>query len=588
MILQALNEYYERKAAEPGSGMPPYGYGEQKISFCLVISKKGELVKVVDLRQGEGKRIRPSVLTVPAAVIRTGNPIPNFLWDNTGFVLGDGDPEKLKKDPQRFNRYFEEFKKLHQRFANRTTDEGITALIHFLNNWLPSQAKSLSGWEDIQDSNVVFRLEGEDGYLHERSKLHDLWIDAYSDNPGALFGFCLVSGLKAPIADLHPTIKGVYGAQSSGASLVSFNKTAFTSYGKEQSLNAPVSERTAFAYTTGLNFLLRKGSRQRIQLGDATVVFWAERSTPAENLLAALFDPPAKKVDETSESSPEEDQATTALVHEVLSAAKAGRLIGTVDSGLDPDIRFYILGLSPNNARLAVRFWNVSTFGQLIDRVGRHFRDMEIERQSKGDPEYPSFWRVLLETAPLIMKGNVPLRKKENVPPLLAGAVTRAILTGSPYPRILFTAILGRIRSDRVVNYLRAAILKACLIRNYKKEVPMSLDTEKKNPAYRLGRLFALLEKAQKDAINPTATIRDRYFGAASATPAAVFPQLLRLGQHHLSKAECGEYIDRLISEVMDGVDVLPKHLSLEEQGLFTIGYYHQRNKPPFRKEKKE
>jgi CRISPR-associated protein Csd1 len=263
----------------------------------------------------------------------------------------------------------------------------------------------------------------------------------------------------------------------------------------------------------------------------------------------------------------------------VLSAAKAGRPIGQVDPTLDPDVRFYILGLSPNNARLAVRFWNVSTFGQLVERLGRHFRDTDVERQFERDPEYPPFWQIVLETA--------PLRKSENVPPLLAGAITRAILTGSPYPRSLFTSILGRIRADRVVNYMRAAILKAYLVRNHQEEVPMSLDTERKDPAYRLGRLFALLEKAQKDATNPAATIRDRYFGAASATPAAVFPQLLRLGQHHISKAEYGGYIDKLIAEVVDGIDELPKHLSLEDQGLFTLGYYHQRN-ALFRKSEKE
>jgi CRISPR-associated protein Csd1 len=209
-----------------------------------------------------------------------------------------------------------------------------------------------------------------------------------------------------------------------------------------------------------------------------------------------------------------------------------------VDPKLDPDVRFYILGLSPNNARLAVRFWNVSTFGGLMERIGQHFRDMSMEVQFQRDPEYPAFWQLVLEAA--------PLRKSENVPPLLAGALTRSILTGLPYPQSFFTAVLGRIRADRVVNYLRAAILKACLVRNDRMEVPMSLDCERRDPAYRLGRLFALLE--------------------------------LRLGQHHINKAEYGGYTDKLIAEVVDGIDRLPKQLSLQDQGIFTIGYYHQRN----------
>ena len=259
----------------------------------------------------------------------------------------------------------------------------------------------------------------------------------------------------------------------------------------------------------------------------------------------------------------------------------------SVEASLDPDVRFFVLGLSPNNARLAVRFWNVSTLGQLVERVGRHFRDMDIERQFDADPDYPALSRLVLEMVPVNKRGSGVERDRRKIPPLLAGAMARSILTGSPYPRALFTGILGRIRADRIVNYLRAALLKACLVRNHAKEVPMSLDCERKDPAYRLGRLFALLEKAQKDATNPTATIRDRYFGAASATPAAVFPQLLRLGQHHISKAEYGGYTDKLIAEVVDDIDELPKHLPLEDQGLFTLGYYHQRN-ALFRKSEKE
>jgi len=567
MILQALNNYYERKAAEPGSDIPPYGFGVQKISFCLVLSEGGEVIATVDLRENQGKKHVPRALNAPMLPFKRAVGIaPNFTWDNTGYVLGvDG-----KGKVGRTLKTHDSFKELHRKVSQGAEDTGLRALSRFLDSWTPDRFSSLPQSEEILDTNVVFRLESDLRFLHERPAVQQAWAQEYRRLAGTREGFCLATGRQALVASLHPDISGVSGAQSSGALLVSFNLPAFTSYGKEQSLNAPVGERAAFAYTTALNFLVRKGSRQKIRLGDATTVFWAERSTPAEDLLASLFDPPTGEAGKTDESGPSEDRATTALIHEVLSAAKAGRPIGTVDPALDPDVRFYILGLSPNNARLAVRFWNVSTFGQLVERLGRHFRDMGVERQFEGDPQYPPFWRILLETA--------PLRKSENVPPLLAGALARAILTGSAYPRSLFTAILGRIRADRGVNYLRAAILKACLVRNHQMEVPMSLDIERREPAYRLGRLFALLEKAQKDATNPTATIRDRYFGAASATPAAVFPQLLRLGQHHISKAEYGGYTDRLIAEVVDGIDDLPRHLSLEEQGLFTLGYYHQRN----------
>ncbi len=576
MILQALNDYYDRKATEPGSDIPSYGFGVQRISFCLVLSEDGEVVGTVDLREAQGKKLFPKALNAPMLPCkRTVGVAANFTWDNTGYVLGVDGKGKAK----RTQKTHDSFKALHQKVSQGVEDTGLRALSRFLNLWTPDRFPSLTPSVEMLDTNVVFRLESDSRFLHERPAVQQAWAQEYRRLAGTHDGFCLVTGQEARITSLHPDISGVSGAQSSGALLVSFNDPAFTSYGKEQSLNAPVGERAAFAYTTALNFLARRGSRQKIRLGDATTVFWAERSTPAEDLLASLFDPPTEKAGRTDESSPSEDRATTARIHEVLSAAKAGRPIGTVDPALDPAIRFYVLGLSPNNARLAVRFWNVSTVGQLVERVGQHFRNMEVERQFEGDPEYPPFWRIVLETA--------PLQKSENVPPLLAGALTRAILTASPYPRSLFTAILGRIRADRVVNYQRAAILKACLVRNYQMEVPMSLDIERRDPAYRLGRLFALLEKAQKDATNPTATIRDRYFGAASATPAAVFPQLLRLGQHHISKAEYGGYTDKLIAEVVDEIDELPNHLSLEDQGLFTLGYYHQRN-ALFRKSEKE
>ncbi|MEW6219376.1 MAG: type I-C CRISPR-associated protein Cas8c/Csd1 [Thermodesulfobacteriota bacterium] len=584
MILQALNEYYERKAAEPGSGIPPYGYGEQKISFCLVLSPAGELVQVVDLREGQGKKATPKLFVAPMLPSkRTSGIEANFSWDNTGYVLGaDG-----KGRPEKTRQAHEAFRKLVHKVAKQSRDAGLQALQAFLASWVPERFSVLQGSDEILDANVVFRLRSDSCFLHDRPEVRQLWAQEYRNLAGIRNGLCLVTGVKSLLAKLHPDISGVAGAHTSGAPLVSFNCKAFESYGKEQSHNAPVGERAAFRYATALNFLARKGSRQRIRLGDATTVFWAERATPAEDLLAALFDPPSEDAGDAGTQGPSEDRATTALIREILSAAKAGRPVRDVAPALDPDVRFYILGISPNNARLAVRFWSISTFGELLERVGDHFRGLEIERQSDTEPEYLSLSRLVLETAYVRKKGTKIERDAEDVPPLLAGALTRSILTGAPYPRSFFTAILGRIRADRIVNYTRAAILKAYLTRNHDKEVPMSLDPERRDPAYRLGRLFALLEKAQKDATNPTATIRDRYFASASATPATVFPQLLRLGQHHISKGEYGGYTDKLIADVVDGIDELPKHLSLEDQGLFTLGYYHQRN-ALFRKTEKE
>jgi len=246
------------------------------------------------------------------------------------------------------------------------------------------------------------------------------------------------------------------------------------------------------------------------------------------------------------------------------------------------------LGLAPNASRLSIRFWHVDQYGNFLNRIILHYKDLELIRNERYDPEFIPISRILKETAPL---GDT-----KRIPPLLGGVLMRAILTGLPYPQALYNAILSRIRADQKVNYIRAAIIKAILNRHYRyyqKDneviIKMSLDEQSTNVAYRLGRLFALLEKAQEDA-NPglNATIKDRYFGAASASPASVFPILLRLAQHHIAKAEYGRLVERRIQEVLSLVNRFPNYLNLEDQGLFVLGYYHQRQALFTKKEKEE
>jgi CRISPR-associated protein Csd1 len=401
MILQALNEYYGRMAREPNSGIPPYGFGEQGISFCLVLSADGLLRQVVDLRESGGKKAMPRTLVAPMLPSKRSIGVdPNFTWDNTGYVLGVDDKGK----PERTKKTFEAFKTLHREILEGCGDEGLLALVRFLEDWSPDRFESLTGHEDMLGANLVFQLEGGEGrYLHERPRIQKAWQDRYRKRAGSRHGICLVTGEEADIAELHPEISGVAKAQSTGALLVSFNKESFDSYGKEKGLNSPVGERVAFAYTTAINFLLRNGSRQKIQVGDATVVFWAERDTPSENLLALLFNPPVEEEKLGGTNGPEDDPAMVARVREVLKAVRAGMSLGEVDTAIDPDVRYYILGLSPSEARLSVRFWNVSTFGQLVSRIGQHFADLAIERQCghyDKDPEYPPLRCIALETAP--------------------------------------------------------------------------------------------------------------------------------------------------------------------------------------------
>ena len=572
-ILQALSGHYDRLAAKGDA--PRFGFSRERISAAIVLTTEGRAVDVVPLLDVSGRTSRPTLHEVPRPEKRTSGIAANYLWDKTSYALGvKRDP--ATKDVVRTEREHDAFRELHECLFAGAEDEGLRAFLAFLDGWRADCFESLAHSDDILDANVMFQLDGEQGWLHERSAARAIWADHLARGVGTA-GLCLITGEQAPLARLHPVVKGVKGAQSSGSSIVSFNLEAFESFGKKQGANAPVSERAAFGYVTALNTLLQSGSRGRIQIGDATTVFWADAAAgesvavAAEELFAMMLTEP-----------PAEDREEAVAIADKLGAIAAGRPLEQVAPEVRAETRFHILGLSPNAARLSVRFWYVNTVGEIARRIVEHWRDLRLDPAPWTTP--PSARRLLFETA--------VQRKADNIPPTLGGSLMRAILTGGRYPRALLAAVVTRIRADRNINSMRAAICRACLARDHRlgfeeEDVPVSLNPDEPNVAYRLGRLFAVYEGVQRAALGGSvnATIKDRYFGAASATPASIFPLLERNSAHHLASLRKGEkgglahWFEREVDAILAGVDSeFPRSLRLEDQGRFTLGYHHQRS----------
>lgn len=571
-ILQALDRYYDRMAARGEAEAP--GYSREKIGFAVVLSPEGEPVDIMDLRQQSGKKLVPRLEEVPAPAKRTVAIQPNLLWDKTAYSLG-----RTAGEGRRTAEEHAAFKALHLKLLEGTQDAGLLALRRFLDAWKPERFDAPPFTAEMLDANIVFRLVGERGFIHQREAARQL-IAAQADADGPR-AFCLVSGMEAPVRRLHPAIKGVEGAQTAGAALVSFNLDAFTSYGKAQGDNAPTSEAAAFRYGAALNRMLDRGSRNRLPrpIGDATTIFWADAADEkaagaAEDDFSLLFNPPAP--DPKAEKL-QRDVEEAQKLFKALETVAAGRPMREFDPRIADGVRFHILGLSPNAARLSVRFWLSDSFEVFARRLKEHYEALAIE---------PRPWRALPPSVNRLLVKTTALQEKfENIPPLLAGELTRAILAGTPYPRTLLAAALIRLRAgDDPATGWHAAAIRAVLARSKdKKEMPpVSLDRENANPAYQLGRMFAMAEIAQRMALGKVnATIRDRYFGAASATPASVFPLVLRGMQNHLAKLRKdgkGGFIEREMDQIAAQLPPeLPRALRLEEQGRFVIGYYHQR-----------
>lgn len=587
MILQRLADYYDRIAADPATAdvLPKPGYSLQQVSFRVVLKPDGTLHGFQAVTDGDEKKPRAGKLLVPGQGKPPGQGInPCFLWDNSGYLLGfkpdDPNPERTRES---FDRFREEMLEVDKAVAS----PAFTAVCTFLKSWSSDRAAEMATELTPLVTNFgVFQIAGEPRYVHDDPKVVAYWAAHNSavDDNDSKDSFCLVTGQSEPVARLHePKIKGVAGAQSAGALLVSFQADAYKSYGKEQGANAPVGVATTFKYTNALNYLLGRRDR-RSSLGDATFTYWSGKPSVLEDYFDPILgDAPPPKTD-----APAEDKDRALQVRAFLEQLRDGHTDGDAFDR-ESETAFYVLGLSPNASRLSVRFWEQTTVGEMEQRLARHLQDMHLDGARPGDALLV-IRRVVESTGRAkLSNGLFQGYDADAVSPVLAGALARAVFKGGRYPATLLTAMLNRLRADGHVSHVRVAAIKACLIRGDRakfptKEALVALDLSRTDPAYVTGRLFALLERIQSDAAGGdlNATIKDRYFSAASATPAMVFPRLIRLSQHHLSslgKEKAGLKVnhDRLCGEIIGKLDGFASHLNLEDQGLFAVGYYHQR-----------
>jgi len=569
MILQALKEYYDRMAADPESGIAPEGWEWKEIPFIVVLGNNGNFLQIEDTREGEGKKKRGKLFLVPQSVKKTSGIAANLLWDTENYVFGTVNTEGLgnEQTSKALARASEQKQAFIERIMNELPQTPhIQAIITFLTTATQERLEKENVWQDIYTSNsiVSFRFDEEKELYCQSKEIQDVLKGKLSAKEKK--DICLVSGEKDKIAELHNPIKGVYGAQSSGANIVSFNLEPFQSFNKKQGANSPIGESSMFAYTTALNTLLSRQSLQHLLIGDSSTVFWSAKRTQFESDFASFF----------KESDKDNPEAGTQKIRNLFESPVTG---GYLDD--DSNAKFYVLGLAPNAARIAVRFWEIGTVSEFAGKIRQHFKDLNIVKPS-SEPSYYSIWRILV---------NIAVQdKSENIPLNTAGDFMRSILDDTPYPATLLQAALRRIHSDTEnrVKPVRAALIKAYLNRYLRshpgqneKEVEMGLDTEQPSIGYQLGRLFAVLEKIQEEA-NPglNATIRERYYGAACSSPVTVFGTLMRLKNHHLAKMDNkgrAVNLERLIGAIVSRIDDFPSHLDLHEQGRFALGYYHQR-----------
>ena len=564
MILNSLLSYYEALAAKGDIERP--GWGTARVGYAVCLRPDGSVreitsIKVEEIREKK-KQLVPIGVSVPEQVVRSSGIKPNFMCDTGAYLLGyagTGDKVDKKAAQKKAAQKFEAAKELHLSILADVDTPAARTVRAFFENYKPDDILALdlpeSTLKDLTKDLVTFKDE-DDEYLMADPGIRSAWDKSRGEDVDAVKGRCLVTGNTDEIAILHNKIKGVQGAQSSGANLVGFNARSYESYGKDngQGLNAPVGKYAMFAYTTALNSLL--AGKHRARLGDTTVVWWTlDADDEAEGFMDDFI------------NGDDDDAAVEKIVENI----SKGKPIGLDEDKLEKT--FCVLGLAPNAARISVRFFYRDTFGKFVRNIATHYERLQIEGAKRVLTPY---WLALETTSP-----NVSDRSKA-VSPILGGALLSAILNDWRYPEMLYEQVLTRIRAEHKVSPEKAAIIKAYLLKNtenenYKEVLTMALNEESNNRAYVLGRLFAALEDAQYHA-NNSSNLKERYLTSACATPGLVFPSMIQMASHHMAKS--GSIVDaKLIASLIDKLEggvPFPARLSNTEQGLFLEGYYHQ------------
>ena len=569
MLLQSLVKLYEAWA-EKGE-IEKLGWNPVKTSYGISLDEEGNVDEIIHLKTNapKGNKEIPSLISLPMPVKRSVGVASNFLYDNATYVFGYDNSNK----PDRAKQCFDCFRSVGNKVLENSDDEFSTVIKKFLQKDY-SEFENLSDLltelnctettvDDILNKGANLLLMPLGKFPTDSKAICESW-NSYYEHSDAPKGVCLVTGKDDHIAKLHPVIKNIRGAQAAGASLVSFNATAFNSYGKENGYNAPVSEYAAFAYTSALNKLVSDNDH-RIFAGDTTVVCWTEDGESAyQDVFAGIFN--------------SDDELKQKDLRNTIVSIVNGNEVKWEGIPLNPSNNFYILGISPNSARLSVRFFIQNTFGKVMENLLKNQQRMEMVKPGFEKFNYIPLWRILGETV------NKKSRDKK-CKPHLAGDVLNSIINDYNYPSTLYYGILGRISAEQNINWVKASVLKAYLLKNYdskyKEEITVDYNENSNNKAYLLGVLFSNLEEIQNTA-NPgiKSTIRDRYFTAASSTPSRVFPILIDLAQNHIkkipnvgAKVNCQKMLTKTMAKLGDK---FPNRLKLDEKGMFQLGYYQR------------